>query len=100
MKLSGWIDVCSAFVRSRVQTRVFAPITKIVFTLFCSVLLIAVTAPARADVCSDAFQTAATPPSGCGVTITVSGTSGSLTATISVGGGPYDGLEDQLVGIT
>src|SRR2546429_555929 len=97
MKLKTPIECCTTF------QYVFARnITKMVFTLFCSVLLIAATAPARADVCSDAFQAATTnpPPSGCGVTITVAGTSGSLTATTSVGGGPYDGLEDQLVGIT
>ncbi len=70
-------------------------IKKLVFAaLFCTVLML-FAAPARADVCSTAF-----PVQSCGVTITITGTSGHLTATIAITGGPYDGVEDQLVGIT
>ena len=65
--------------------------------LLCSAVLVLMlfTAPARADVCSTAF-----PVQSCGVTITITGASGHLTATIAKTGGPYDGVEDQLVGIT
>src|SRR5438093_5957863 len=66
------------------------------FALLCCAVLMVVAAPARADVCTDAGA-----PAACGVTITISGTSGNLSASI-VGGGPttaYDSDEDQLVGI-
>jgi hypothetical protein len=58
-------------------------------------------APAKADVCSTAFPQV---PS-CGVTITIADPpsgppSGNLVATITITGIPYDGDEDQLVGIT
>src|SRR5437667_4514784 len=97
MKLKSSIDCCTVFARSTVQ-RVFARrITKLFLALLCCALPMALAAPARADVCSDAFNV-----TGCGVTINITGTSsGLLTATIVVtGNGAYDGIDDELVGIT
>jgi hypothetical protein len=68
---------------------------KVAFAILCMTLLMLVGAPARADVCSDAFNVTS-----CGVTITITGTSGHLTATLGGSLTPYDGIEDQLIGIT
>ncbi len=74
-----------------------ATMKKLAFAIFCATLLMLVATPAAAaDICSTAFGV-----NGCGVTITITGTSGHLIATIQVtDAGPYDGVEDQLVGIT
>jgi hypothetical protein len=72
-----------------------AAMKRVTFAIFCVTLLTLLAAPARADVCSDAF-----PVDHCGVTITITGSSGQLVATIAAPGPPYDGIEDQLVGIT
>jgi hypothetical protein len=69
---------------------------RVVFVVLCCTLLMLFTAPAWADVCSTAFPQV---PS-CGVTITITGSSGTLVATFGGSGQPYDGDEDQLVGIT
>jgi hypothetical protein len=66
-----------------------------IFTVLGCTVLMLLAAPARADVCSNQF-----PGFPCGVTITITGTSGNLTATFGGTGTPYDGDEDQLVGIT
>jgi len=68
-----------------------------VLAVLCAAALMMVAAPARADVCSDAFD-----GHPCGVTISISGSSGHLIATMSAGSADtaYDGEEDQLVGIT
>ena len=84
-------------MRRLMPATVVAMTTKIAFTLLCCTVLVLVATPARADgdVCSAATSRT------CGVTITITGTSGHLTATI-VGGGEgsaYDGSEDELVGI-
>src|SRR5262249_4831400 len=72
--------------------------TKTALALLGCALLMLFVAPARADVCSTAFPSV--PGGGCGVTITITGTTGHLVATLAGSGTPYDGLEDQLVGIT
>jgi hypothetical protein len=68
---------------------------KAAFAILGVTLLMIAAAPAWADGCSGA-------PAACGVTITISGSAGNLSATISGGGEgtAYDGSEDQLVGIT
>jgi len=68
---------------------------RVVFVVLCCTLLMLFTAPAWAqDICQ-----AAGAPYPCGVTITITGASGNLTATFGGSGIPYDGDEDQMVGI-
>ena len=71
-------------------------VNKAAFAILGVTLLMIAAAPARAqDSCFGA-------PAACGVTITITGTQGNLSATIT-GGGPdaaYDHSEDQIVGIT
>jgi hypothetical protein len=69
---------------------------RVVFTVLGCTLLMLFAAPAKADVCSTAFPQV---PS-CGVTITITGSSGNLVAMFGGSGIAYDGEEDQLVGIT
>ena len=69
---------------------------KALFAVLCCTVLMLMASPAMADVCSTAFPQV---PS-CGVTITITGSSGNLVATFGGSGVPYDGDEDQLVGIT
>jgi hypothetical protein len=69
--------------------------------LYCTLLML-FAAPAWADVCSDAFPKQVT---ACGVTITITNPqsgqpSGNLVVTFGGTGASYDGVEDQLVGIT
>ena len=68
---------------------------KVAFVILACAVLTLLAAPAMADVCSTAFPQDA----GCGVTITITGTSGHLTATFGGSGIPYDNVEDQLVGV-
>ena len=70
-------------------------IKRAVYAVLCCTVLMLFAAPAMADVCSTAF-----PVPSCGVTITITGSSGNLVATFGGTGVPYDGQEDQLVGIT
>jgi len=83
---------------------------KVLFAIFCCTLLMLFTAPAwaQSDPCTPALPVLnAGNPKGsgpaCGVLITVTGTTGNLTATLSGGGtangNPYDGDEDELIGI-
>ena len=71
---------------------------KVVFAIFCCTLLMLFTAPAWAqDTCQ-----AAGAPAVCGITITISGSTGHLTAAIAPGAGEgfaYDGDEDRIIGI-
>jgi len=69
---------------------------KALFAVLCCAVLMLIVTPAKADVCSAAFPQV----QGCGVTITITGTSGNLIATFGGSGMAYDGDEDQLVGIT
>jgi hypothetical protein len=69
-------------------------VKRAVFAVLCCTVLMLITAPAMADIC-----TAAGAPAACGVTITISGASGALTAMITVVGQPYDNDEDQMIGI-
>jgi len=73
--------------------------------LYCTLLLFS-GAPAWADPCNaptvgtPAGSFTSDPTGSCGFVITITGGSGSLAATILPGSsGPYDGAEDQLVGI-
>jgi len=71
---------------------------KVLFAIFCCTLLMLFTAPAWAQ---DTCQTAGA-PAVCGITITISGTTGRLTAAIAPGAGggvPYDNQDDQILGI-
>ena len=68
---------------------------KALFAVLCCAVLMLIVTPAKADVCSAAFPQV----QGCGVTITITGTSGNLIATFGGSGMAYDGDEDQLVGI-
>jgi hypothetical protein len=81
---------------------------KVLFAIFCCTLLMLFTAPAWAqDPCTPALPVgrAGTGPNtpACGVLITITGTTGNLTATITGGGAAngnsYDGSEDELIGI-
>jgi hypothetical protein len=86
---------------------------KMLFAIFCCTLLMLFSASAWASVaavvdpCSaPTIGTSALPVGsaiGCGVLITITGTSGNLVATVTgsgtANGNPYDGDEDQLVGI-
>ncbi|MGD0182991.1 MAG: hypothetical protein ABSC15_24525 [Terriglobales bacterium] len=60
---------------------------KALFAVLCCTVLMLIAAPAKADVCSTAFPQV---PS-CGVTITITGSSGNLVATFGGSGVPYDG---------
>ena len=71
-------------------------IRRAVYAVLCCTVLMLFAAPAMADVCSTAFPQV---PS-CGITITITGSSGNLVATFGGTGIAYDGDEDQLVGIT
>jgi hypothetical protein len=75
----------------------FLSMKRVVFVVLSCTLLMLFAAPAWADVCSDAFPKQVT---ACGVTITITGSSGNLVATFGGSGIAYDGQEDQLVGIT
>jgi hypothetical protein len=69
---------------------------KMLFAIFGCVLLMLFVAPAWGDVCSTAIPAV----SGCGAMITISGTRGNLSATITLTEfGAYDGSDDYLVGI-
>ncbi len=73
---------------------------KVLFAIFCCTLLMLFTAPAWAQE-GDTCQTAGA-PAVCGITITISGATGQLTAAIAPGAGggkAYDGDEDQIIGI-
>jgi hypothetical protein len=69
-------------------------VKRVVFVVLCCTLLMLFTAPAWADICTNAGA-----PAPCGVTITITGSSGNLVATFGGSGIPYDGDEDQIVGI-
>jgi hypothetical protein len=78
---------------------------KIFFAVFCCALLMLFVAPAWAqDPCTPA-KPADEGGSACGVLITITGTTGNLTATLTgsgtVNGNPYDGVggDDELIGI-
>jgi hypothetical protein len=73
---------------------------RVAFVVLGCTLQMLLAVPARADVCSDKF-----PGFPCGVTITITNPqsgppSGNLVVTFGGTGVPYDGVEDQLVGIT
>jgi hypothetical protein len=74
---------------------------KMAFAIFCMTLLMLVAAPAWAQVAGSGVCLSAGAPAPCGVTITIKGTPGNLSATIAGGGegSPYDGQEDQIVGV-
>ena len=83
---------------------------KIFFAVFCCALLMLFAAPAWADPCSAPTVPAGAAPTGtvdlavdtCTVLITITGTTGNLTATIATPNPAfpnYDGSDDQLVGI-
>jgi len=85
---------------------------KMLFLIFCFALLVLFSAPAEAagDPCvAPTIGTTALPvgtATGCGVLITITGTSGNLVATVTGGGtangNPYDGGpggDDELIGI-
>jgi len=84
---------------------------RILAAIFCLALLMFLTAPVSAaqeeDPCnSPTIGTTAIPvgsATGCGVLITITGTSGQLTATVTGGGtangNPYDKEDDELVGV-
>jgi hypothetical protein len=87
---------------------------KVLFAAFGFALLMFFSAPARAAIAADpcaapTIGTPATPvgtATGCGVLITITGTSGNLVATVTGGGtangNPYDGGpggDDELIGI-
>jgi hypothetical protein len=69
---------------------------KLVFVALCCTVLMLFAAPAMADgdLCTNAGA-----PYPCGITITITGQSGNLTATFGGSGIPYDGDEDQMVGV-
>jgi hypothetical protein len=86
------------------------------FTILCCALLMLLTSPAwaqvPADPCNSPSWPAGATPAGsvgldttgsCGLVITITGTSGNLTATLTGGGtannNPYDGSDDVIVGI-
>jgi hypothetical protein len=90
----------------------FADTKKMLFLIFCCAVLMLLSAPAWAtalagDPCnSPTIGQPATPVGnayGCGVLITITGTSGHLVATVTGGGtangNPYDLDEDELIGI-
>jgi hypothetical protein len=81
--------------KAHILPAIVSSMKRVVFVGLCCTLLMLFTAPAWADVCSAAF-----PVQSCGVTITITGSSGNLVATFGGTGMPYDGQEDQLVGIT
>ena len=96
------------------QVVVLSNTKKMSLKIFCCALLVLFTAPAWGqeeevppDPCnSPTIGTSALPvgsASGCGVLITITGTSGHLVATVSgngtANGNPYDGDEDQLIGV-
>ena len=81
--------------KGKLRSATALSIKRAVYAVLCCTVLMLFAAPAMADVCSTAFPQV---PS-CGITITITGSSGNLTATIATTGGPYDGVEDQLVGI-
>ncbi len=74
-----------------------AAMKKLAFAIFCATLLMLMAAPVWAQCPSFEFAT------GCGVTITIGGSSGHLTAQLSgdgtANGNPYDHSEDILVGV-
>lgn len=78
---------------------------KMFFAIFCCALLMLLAAPAWAqDPCTPALPIGtAGPGSACGVLITITGYSGHLVATLTgsgmANGNPYDGSDDELVGI-
>jgi hypothetical protein len=72
-----------------------AAMKKIALAILSATLFMLMAAPAWADACS---ATEGLPS--CGVTITITGTTGNLSATITVVGSPYDGQDDWLIGIT
>lgn len=79
-----------------------ASFTARVGMMICCCLLFFVATQARAEAVSYPFTCAGVPaPAPCGITITINGSSGHLTATIATpeGAGSYDGSDDQIVGI-
>jgi hypothetical protein len=80
---------------------------KMLFAIFCCALLMLFTAPSWADggdPCTSALPVGSA--TGCGVLITITGTSGHLVATVTgsgtANGNPYDGGpggDDELIGI-
>jgi hypothetical protein len=70
---------------------------KMLFAIFCSALLMLFSAPAWAVLTDPCLAAGA--PAPCGITITISGSSGQLSATIATVGTSYDGTDDQIVGI-
>jgi hypothetical protein len=69
---------------------------RVVFAVLSCTLLMLFAAPAWAD--GDLCQNAGAPYP-CGVTIIITGQSGNLVATFGGSGIPYDGDEDQMIGI-
>jgi len=83
-------------------------IEKVAFAILCCTLLMLFAAPTAAqelDQCSGLHGVPSALPvgsaTGCGILITITGTTGNLVATITVpgNGNPYDGEDDWLVGI-
>jgi hypothetical protein len=72
---------------------------RVAFTILCGSLFVLFAAPAWASVAPPDICTAAGAPYVCGVTIVINGSSGALSATITVVGPPYDGDDDQMIGI-
>jgi hypothetical protein len=84
---------------------------RMLFAIFCCALLMFLTAPVSAAQEADPSNAPTIGKSallvgsttGCGVLITITGTSGHLVATIAGGGtasgNPYDGEEDELGGV-
>jgi hypothetical protein len=84
---------------------------RMLFAIFCCALLMLLTAPMSAAREADPSNAPTIGKSallvgsttGCGVLITITGTSGHLVATIAgsgtASGNPYDGDEDELVGV-
>jgi len=77
------------------ETQTALYMKRVMFAALSCTLLLLFSAPAMAqDICQGAGA-----PFPCGVTITITGTSGNLIATFGGSGIPYDGDEDQMVGI-
>ena len=97
--------------RNPMSVVALASAKKMLLAIFCCAVLMLFSAPAwavvQADPCAaPTIGTTALPvgsATGCGVLITITGSSGHLVATVTGGGtangNPYDGDEDKLVGI-
>ncbi|HXZ41936.1 MAG TPA: hypothetical protein VEG68_14425 [Terriglobales bacterium] len=97
--------------RNPMSVVALASAKKMLLAIFCCAVLMLLSAPAwavvEADPCAaPTIGTTALPvgtATGCGVLITITGTSGNLVATVTGGGtangNPYDGSDDELVGV-